>query len=80
MSGTRKRSVYLVYHVREMNPGEEDSKLIGVYSSRSEADEARIRSLKLPSFRKYPKGFIIDRYIINHDSWTSGFITVKNKK
>jgi hypothetical protein len=80
MSGIRKKSAYLLYHVREMNPDEEDSKLIGVYSSRRNAQEARLRSSKLPGFRKYPDGFVIDRYIVNEDGWTSGFATMKNKK
>jgi hypothetical protein len=80
MSGKRKKSVYLLHHVREMNPNEEDSKLIGVYSSRRKAEEAQSRSSRLPGFRKYPDGFIIDRHILNEDGWTSGFVTMKNKK
>ena len=80
MSENRKKSAYLLYHVHELSPGEEDSKLIGVYSNRKNAEEAQARSSKLPGFRKYPEGFIIDRHIINQDSWTSGFVTVKNRK
>jgi hypothetical protein len=80
MSKKQKKSVYLLYHVREMNPNEEDSKLIGVYSSRRNAEEAQSRSAKLPGFRRYPEGFLIDGHIINQDGWTSGFVTMKNKK
>ena len=75
----KARAVYLLHHVREVSADEEDAKLIGVYSSRKAAEEAQARSSKLPGFKKYPDGFVIDRYVINCDAWTSGFVTVKTK-
>ncbi|WP_043585108.1 DUF7336 domain-containing protein [Geminisphaera colitermitum] len=76
----RAKAVYLLYHVHEISTDEKDTKLIGVYSSRKAAEEAQARSSKLPGFKKHPDGFIIDRYVLNQDEWTSGFVTVRNQK
>lgn len=59
-----------------MESGEEDSKLIGVYSTRQLADTARGRSRLLSGFRDEPEGFIIDDYELDKDHWTDGYVTV----
>lgn len=51
----------------------DDCMLIGVYSSQAEAEAAILRSSKLPGFSEYPDHFVVDRYILNKDNWTSGF-------
>ena len=69
-SGIRKRqmNVFLLWHTHEMPSGEEDSKLIGVYSSEEMAVKAKERSLKQPGFRDIPDGFLIDKYEIDSDN------------
>jgi hypothetical protein len=69
-------TVFLLWHVRELPDGEEDSKLIGVYSSRQAADAARDRAVQLPGFRDLPDGFTIDSYEIDRDEWREGYGTV----
>jgi hypothetical protein len=59
-----------------MPGGEEDAKLIGVYSTADRANEARQRAASLPGFREHPEGFVVDRYEIDRDHWPEGFVTV----
>jgi hypothetical protein len=67
--------VFVLWHVHEFPDGEEDAKLIGIYSSWELADEAKQRALSQPGFREAPDGFCIDRYAVNQDHWTEGYIT-----
>jgi hypothetical protein len=61
-------------------------KVIGIYSSKIEAEQAAKRAGKLPGFKKHPiiidysstsdeneDGFYIDEIEINKDSWEQGF-------
>jgi hypothetical protein len=67
--------VFLLWHVHEFPSGEEDAKLIGVYSSGELAEQARQRSLSQPGFRDTPQGFCIDRYTVDQDHWAEGYVT-----
>ena len=69
--------VYLLWHVNHIEPDNDDEKLIGVYSSRANAVRAKKRTVKLPGFRKSPRGFQISPYEIDKDHWKEGFITVR---
>jgi homoserine kinase type II len=65
--------VYLVQHSRETE-GDEDTKIIGIYSSEIAAQSA-VERLKLkPGFSSYPEGFHVDRYRIDKDHWPDGFV------
>jgi len=65
--------VYILWHSYE-DDEHEDSKLIGVYSSHELAESAKQNVIKQPGFHIYPNGFIIDKYEINQDNWTEGFV------
>lgn len=70
--------VYLLWHTHlseELSAGE-DIKLIGVYSTREKAEAAQSRSELLDGFRDSIEGFEISCNRLDHDEWTSGFITV----
>jgi hypothetical protein len=67
--------VFLLRHVHELPDGEEDVKLIGVYSSRVLAEEAQKRAEMQPGFHETPTGFIIDPYKVNEDHWPEGYVT-----
>ena len=69
--------VFLLWHVRELQTGEEDAKLIGVYSTRLMAEAAQQRSRLLPGFREVPDAFLIDDYELNRDHWQEGFGTTE---
>ena len=67
--------VFLLWHVHETQPCD-DEKLIGVYESQ-DAVQAAVERLRVqPGFRDTPEGFKIDRYEINKDHWTEGYVTV----
>jgi hypothetical protein len=73
---TGQRFVYLLWHSRACGDGETDDKLIGVYDSAEAADGARLRKLAFEGFRDWPDGFLVDRYEVNQDAWSEGFISV----
>jgi len=65
--------VFLLYHINELN--DDDSKLIGVYSSKEKAEEAQQKSKLLPGFKNSPDSFLIDKCKLDEDHWEEGFIT-----
>jgi hypothetical protein len=71
------KPVYLPWHTSIPDGENEDSKLIGVYSSRGQAEGALARTSQLPGFSDNPSGFLIDSYNIDQDNWTEGFVTVR---
>jgi hypothetical protein len=68
--------VYLLWHVHELAAGQDDEKLIGVYSSKDEANEALKRAKHLPGFCELPDGFVIAPYTLDEDYWLEGYCTV----
>lgn len=67
--------VFIVQHVHSLDDGGEDVKLIGVYSSESAARQAIARLTPLPGFSDNAAGFHVDRYVVDQDQWTEGFVT-----
>ncbi|MDT0629954.1 hypothetical protein [Alteromonas sp. W364] len=64
--------VYILWHSYEESEVE-DSKLIGVYSTIENAEIARDKLVTKPGFSSHPNGFLIDKYQLDQDHWTSGF-------
>lgn len=48
-------------------------KIIGIYSSPSQADAAIQRLRIQPGFLDYPDGFTVDAYEFDEDHWAEGF-------
>ena len=71
--------VFLLWHVHELLDGEEDAKLIGVYSSQVTAENAKQRALSQPGFRDVPNGFLIEPYLVDQDHWAEGYVTVTHE-
>ncbi len=71
--------VFLVQHVHIHNDGAETVKLIGIYTSRANAEQAIERLKQQPGFRDVPEGFVLDQYTLDEDNWTEGFVTVKHR-
>lgn len=69
------QTVYILYHVHELNELDEDEKLIGIYASRADADAAIERAKLLPGFKECPDGFSIGEYVLGQDQWVEGFFT-----
>jgi len=80
------KSVFVLQHLHLHSHGEEDVKLIGVYSSRAAAIAAVTRLKGQPGFCDLPnivspsdeddQGFHIDEYVIDLDYWPEGYVTV----
>jgi len=71
---SRGKTIFILWHVYEC--GEEDAKLIGVYSSETKAEAAKARTAKLPGFCGHPDDFLIDKHTVDEDHWKEGFITI----
>jgi homoserine kinase type II len=59
-----------------LEAGEEDIKLIGVYSSHENAQAAIGRLSRRPGFAEAPAGFHIDEYELDKDQWVEGYSTL----
>ena len=69
-------NVFLLWHTHVLDDGEEDSKLLGVYSSESMA-KGKIKFYKdLSGFRDHLDGFEITRQEVDVDWWKEGFVTL----
>ncbi|WP_158797337.1 hypothetical protein [Pedobacter sp. L105] len=70
--------VYLLWHTHsdEALLDGEDIKLIGVYTSKENAEEAQSRTGQLQGFKDHLEGFEISCNELDKDEWTSGFATV----
>ena len=68
------RDVVVLWHVRERD-GDEDVKLVGIYSDHEAAHAAIARKLTYPGFSDNPDGFTLDVYRVDEDAWSEGFVT-----
>ncbi|MBI5774360.1 MAG: hypothetical protein HZA89_11535 [Verrucomicrobia bacterium] len=71
------KTVFVVMH-EYFWVNHDEEKMIGVYATRSEAENAVSRARQLPGFVNWPEGFSIDEYELGQDHWTSGFATMVN--
>ncbi len=80
MKGERRPTtkVYLLQHVHSLDDGEDDVKIIGVYSSRDNAEAAIMRLQRSPGFTDAPDGFHIDEYHVDKEQWVGGVTTDTN--
>ncbi len=69
-------TAYVLLHSYELDECDE-TKLIGVYSSREAAEAAIERLRQQPGFRERPDDFHIGGYEIDRDHWVEGFVTVR---
>jgi len=70
-------TVFILQHERqETEEMEGDVKFIGAYSSQASAESAIERLRKQPGFRDHPENFSIDKYEIDKDYWSEGFVVL----
>ena len=70
-------SVFLLQHSYEIDEIDE-TKVIGIYTSREKAEIAVEKYKNLPGFNDYPNSFIIDHYELDKGHWEEGFIKWEN--
>ena len=68
-------TVYTLWHVYEYEPGEEEQKALGVFSSEEEAQKAIAHLVKQPGFIDHPNGFRIYPNTLGTTWWVNGFVT-----
>lgn len=71
------RDVFLLEHVNPEN--DDNTKIIGIYSTRKKAKAVILSLQKQPGFKKHPEGFEICPYRLDLTSWTEGFVTIEHK-
>jgi hypothetical protein len=78
--------VFLLQHSHALPSGQDDVKIIGIYSTRIKAEQAVARLAKVPGFQDYPQlldpsvdplsdGFFIDEFLLDTDRWREGYVT-----
>jgi hypothetical protein len=75
MASQELQQVYLLWHTHELEDGESDEKLLGVYSTEEKATRRIAAARKLPGFRDTSAGFEVARYVVDRDEWPEGFVT-----
>lgn len=68
--------VFILWHTHKLPDGDEDEKLIGIYSTRKNAEAAIRRVADQQGFVDQPEGFEICPYELDLDNWTEGYITL----
>jgi hypothetical protein len=69
-------SVFLLYHTHHLPDGEQDNKLLGVYSSREKAEKKITEKYRLlPGFCEQDGEFTTNEYFLYQDNWEEGFVT-----
>jgi homoserine kinase type II len=67
--------VFILWHVHSHPSGDDDEKLIGVYSSQISATAAIDRVKDQLGFIDHPDGFSVHEYELDRDHWTEGFVS-----
>ncbi|MBL0104116.1 MAG: hypothetical protein IPP51_10440 [Bacteroidetes bacterium] len=69
------KTVFILHHSYELE-GQEETKLIGVYSTEKQAQLAISRLKDKNGFKYLPDAFVISENEIDKDNWTEGFATL----
>ena len=76
LDNARIRYAFILWHSRTLPDGDEDAKLLGVYSTEERAKARSKEAAQLPGFRDHPEGFEISRYRLDSREWREGFSEV----
>lgn len=68
--------VYVLQHSYSVSEQYDEAKMIGVYSTREQAELAIARLRAMSGFRDHPDGFNIDPYELDQAAWEEGFVPV----
>jgi hypothetical protein len=71
------KSVFLLQHSYERTEDCEETKIIGIFSSKEKVEECIKKFKELDGFKDYPDCFFVDEYEIDKENWTEGFVTMK---
>lgn len=66
--------LFVLHHISDEGCDDEDTKVIGMYTSYELAYVAQLRVCNKPGFIDYPEGFSIYKEYLDCDSWVDGFV------
>ena len=69
---------YILEHYYKDNT-HSSTKMIGIYSTEENAQKTIEELKKMPGFKKYPNGFIIQKYKLDEDHFINGFDLSKDE-
>ena len=69
------KTVFILQHSYELD-GHDETKLIGAYSTKEQAELAITRLKDKNGFKYRPDAFEISEYELDQDNWTEGFSTM----
>lgn len=69
------KTVFILHHSYELG-GCDETKLIGAYSTKEQAELAITRLKDKNGFKYRPEAFEISEYELDQDNWTEGFSTM----
>lgn len=69
------KTVFILHHSYELDEDNE-TKFIGTYSTKEQAELAIARLKDRNGFKYYPNAFEISEYELDKDNWTDGFATM----
>ena len=73
-----KTIVYLLQHSYEVETEAgllDETKIIGIFSSKEKAEKTIEECKNFSGFKNYPENFYIDQYELDKRNWKEGFIT-----
>lgn len=75
-----KLIVFMLEHVHEFEDGRDDTKFIGLFSTRERAQAALALIEDKPGFRDRPYGFAIWECEVDSEAvgWPEGYVTVRS--
>ncbi len=65
--------LYILQHIYELNVGEKEAKIIGIYTSIEKAEKAKLRMINLEGFSDYPENFELLKIEVDKSYHTNGF-------
>jgi hypothetical protein len=68
--------VFILHHTHELRDGEEDVKLVGVYSTEEIGRKAIAALATQPGFAEHLGGFELSSYELDETNWIAGFVAV----
>jgi hypothetical protein len=71
-----KAGAFVVFHEYEDENRDEQTKFIGIYTTKEKAEAAVDSLRKMPGFADYSRGFSIDFHVFDRSGWTEGFVHI----
>jgi hypothetical protein len=69
-----RAGAFVAFHEYEDDNGDEQTELIGIYTTKEKAEAAVVSLTKMPGFADYPNGFSIEFHAFDRTGWTEGFV------